>query len=215
MESPARLSVEPRPDLGVLMGGVVVENGVDDLAGWDGALDSIAKADELVMAVTLHVAADDCAVEYIECGKERGRTVALMVVGHGSAPSRLHGQMGLGTVERLNLAFLVDAEHHGVGRWICMKADDVLHPGRERRIARKLECAKTVRTELMGAPDALYRTDRDADGLGHGGDGLVRRFVRRVGVGQGDDAIDHGLAERLDARRAGTGRGHAAALGQR
>jgi hypothetical protein len=40
-----------------------------------------------------------------------------------------------------------------------------------------------------------------ADGRGHGAGGPVRRFVRRIGVGQGDDPIEHRLIERRDARR--------------
>ena len=54
----------------------------------------------------------------------------------------------------------------------------------------------------MGAPDALDGTHRDADGCGHGAGGPVRRFVRRVGVRQGDDPIDDRLVERCDAGRA-------------
>jgi hypothetical protein len=33
---------------------------------------------------------------------------------------------GLGAVEHLDLAFLVDAEDHGMGRWIDLKANDIL-----------------------------------------------------------------------------------------
>ena len=37
---------EPGFDLRMLMGGVVVEDGVDRLVGWRGAFDGIEKADE-------------------------------------------------------------------------------------------------------------------------------------------------------------------------
>ena len=42
---------EPLQDVGVLVGGVVVEDGVDDLAGGHGALDGGEEADELLMPV--------------------------------------------------------------------------------------------------------------------------------------------------------------------
>ena len=64
--------VEPRADLGMLVGGVVVEDDVDHLAGRHRGLDSIQEPDELLVAVALHVAADDGAVEDVERG-EQGR----------------------------------------------------------------------------------------------------------------------------------------------
>ena len=42
----------------MFMGGIVVENDVDRLAGGHLALDSIEEADEFEVAVTLHTAAD-------------------------------------------------------------------------------------------------------------------------------------------------------------
>jgi hypothetical protein len=53
-----------------------------------------------------------------------------------------------------------------------------------------------MRPKLMGAPNTLDGTDRDADGLGHGAGGQVRRFVRRLGVGQSDSPRDDPNARR-------------------
>ena len=41
--------------------------------------------------------------------------VALVIMGHGASPAALHQQAGLGAIKRLDLAFLVDRENHGVG----------------------------------------------------------------------------------------------------
>jgi hypothetical protein len=49
-------------ELGVLVGGVVVEDGVHQLAGWHPGLDGVEEADETLVAVTLHAPADDVAV---------------------------------------------------------------------------------------------------------------------------------------------------------
>ena len=150
MEGPARMTAEPGADLGVLVGGVVVDNGVDDLAGRDGTVDGIEEADELLMPVALHVAADHLAVEHVERGKQSGRPMALVVVSHGPEPPRLHRQAGLRAVERLDLALFIDAEDHRVGRRIDPRvrpmagprtgseADDVLHLVGERRITGSL-----------------------------------------------------------------------------
>ena len=57
---------EPLDDLRVLVGGIVVEDDVDGLAGWDLALDGVQKADELLMPVALHAAADDLALQDVK-----------------------------------------------------------------------------------------------------------------------------------------------------
>ena len=49
VEDPARVAGEPGFDLGMLVGGVVVEDGVDQLAGRDLALDGVEEADELLV----------------------------------------------------------------------------------------------------------------------------------------------------------------------
>ena len=109
----------------MLVGGVVVEDGVDHLAGRDLALDGVEEADELLMPVALHAAADHRAVEHVQRGEQRRRAVALVVVGHGPGAALLQRQAGLGAVERLDLALLVDRQHDGVRRRIDVEPDDV------------------------------------------------------------------------------------------
>ena len=63
MERPSRMTAQPGDHLGVLVGGIVVKDGVDGLAGRDLALNGVEKADELLMPVALHAAADDLAFQ--------------------------------------------------------------------------------------------------------------------------------------------------------
>ena len=70
MEDPARVIGEPLLDLGMLVGGVVVGDGMDDLAGPDRALDSVEELDELLVGVARHAAADHGAVEDVEGGQQ-------------------------------------------------------------------------------------------------------------------------------------------------
>ena len=58
MERPSRLTFEPSSNIGMLMGGVVVDDGVDGLSHGNLFLDDIEETDELLMAMALHVAAD-------------------------------------------------------------------------------------------------------------------------------------------------------------
>ena len=78
----------------MLVGGIVVDNGMDRLSRRDLRLDGVEEADELLVAVALHVAADDGAVEDVEGGEQRRRAMAFVVVGHGSGAALLHRQTG-------------------------------------------------------------------------------------------------------------------------
>ena len=68
-EDPSGVVGQPVPDLGMLVGGIVVGDGMDDLAGRDGALDGVEELDELLVGVARHAAADDCPVEDVEGGE--------------------------------------------------------------------------------------------------------------------------------------------------
>ena len=69
MEYPSGVTFQPCLDLGMFVGGIVVDDGMDHLACGNGALDFIEEANELLMAVALHVTSDDRAVKNIEGGK--------------------------------------------------------------------------------------------------------------------------------------------------
>jgi hypothetical protein len=78
------------------------------------------------MAVALHAAADHRAVEHAERGEQGGGAVPLVIVGHGLAAPGFDRQSRLGAIERLDLAFFVDRQHHRMGRRIDVKSDDVV-----------------------------------------------------------------------------------------
>ena len=78
---------EPGADLGVLVGAIVVEDHVDQLAGRHRRLDRIEEADELLVPVALHAAAEHGAVEHVEC-REQGRgAVPEIIVGQWRPPA--------------------------------------------------------------------------------------------------------------------------------
>ena len=99
------------------MGGVIIEDGVDGFAGGNLALDSVEEADELLMAMALHVAADHGSVEDVHGREQSGRSLTLVIMGHWSGAAFLHRQPRLGAVERLDLA--LDGQDHGVHRGIA------------------------------------------------------------------------------------------------
>lgn len=203
MEGPARVPVEPFDDLRVLVHGVVVDDGMHQLAGRHFRLDGIEEADELLVPVSLHAAADDLARGHVQGREQRGGAIPDVVVGHGAAAAALERQSWLGAVEGLDLALLVDRQHHRMGRWIDVEADDVADLVGEAGIVRELELPHPVRLQAMGAPDALHRADADAAGLGHRRRRPMRGLAGRVGERQLHHPRDDLRAERRDARRAG------------
>ena len=129
------------------MGGVIVEDHVDDLSRRDLGLDGVEEADELLMAMALHVAADHRAVENVEGGEQRRRAVALVVVGHRAGAALFQRQPRLGAVERLDLALLVDRQHDGVRGRIDVEPDDVAQLVDELWVVGELELAHAMRLQ--------------------------------------------------------------------
>jgi hypothetical protein len=119
------MAAKPGAHLGVLVDGIVVEDGMDDLARRDLRLDGVEEPDELLMPVALHAATDDLALEHVEGGEQGGRAVALVVVGHGPSAALLQWKARLGAVQSLDLGLLVDRQDDGVGRRVDVEADDV------------------------------------------------------------------------------------------
>ncbi len=68
------------------------------------------------MPVPLHAAANPRAVQYVERRKQRRRAMPYIVVGHGGAAAGFERQTQLRAIERLDLALLVDGQHHGLSR---------------------------------------------------------------------------------------------------
>ena len=120
---------------------------------------------------------------------------------HGAAAPLLHWQSWLATVERLDLALLIDRQHDGVGRWIDVEPDDVVQFAGEARVVGQLEMPRTVRLPTMFASDALHRTDTDPACLGHVCGRPVGGRSWWIGQRQSDHPLRHVPRERRDARR--------------
>src|SRR3974377_683529 len=80
MEDPARMAGEPGADLCVLMGGIIVEDGMDDFAGRDRPLDGVPKTNEVLMPVALNVLCDNLCVERSQRREQRGCSMAFIIM---------------------------------------------------------------------------------------------------------------------------------------
>ena len=157
---------------------------MDRLAGRDGGFDCVEEPDELTVPVALHAAAKHGTRQDIEGSKQCRRAVTGIVVGLGGGMAGGERTVGAGPLQRLDLALLVDGQHHRVGGRVHVQADDILDLGGEGGIARALERAQAVRLEAVSVPDPLHGAQRDPDSAGHGPAGPVRDLARRLRAGQ-------------------------------
>jgi hypothetical protein len=117
-------------------------------------LDGVEEAAEFLRPVARHAFADDGSGVDIAGGKERGRPVPLIVM---SAPFGLpwsHWQQRLGAIGRLDLRFLIDAEHERVVRRV-----EIAHLVNEEGTCRQLEGFAAVRLQRERPLDAMHGRD--------------------------------------------------------
>ena len=96
VEDKPRMLSEPLHDVGMFVGGIVVDDDVDRLFPGYSCLDDVQEPDELLMAMSLHALADNLALKDIECREQGGDAMALVVMRHGSGAPLLHRQARLG-----------------------------------------------------------------------------------------------------------------------
>jgi len=176
VECPARMLHQPFADFGMFVSGIVIDDGMDRLAFGDLSVDEVEEADELLVSMALHVAADDSAVEDVEGGEQGRGAVALVIMCHRAGAAGLERQARLGAVECLDLALFVDREDHRMSGRVDVEADNVLEFLCELGIVRQLERSDAMGGELMG----LTRSS-DAR-TGGGADALPPRLPRRKAV---------------------------------
>jgi len=116
MKHPAGVLGEPGAHFGMLVGGVVVEDGMDEFAGRYDLLDAVEETDEHLVVMSRHALTNEGAVEDIERGGQGGRARSDIIVGHCPGAALLYRLTRLGAVECLNLRLLVDRQNQTMGR---------------------------------------------------------------------------------------------------
>src|SRR6476660_818864 len=178
VETKARMGIEPRSDRGMRVRAVVVENQMKVEPTRRLAIEPAQEFQKLLVTMPRQTLPDHLALEDVQRSKKSRRSVALVVVSHRAAATAFHRKARLGTVQRLDLALLVYAKHHGLSRWVEVQADHVGELLDEPRIARQLEAAHPMRLESVGVPDPLKRRCAHTLGLGQGSAAPVRGAFR-------------------------------------
>jgi len=195
VEGPARMPGQPFDDLWVLVGCVIVEDGMNAFVARNLAFDSVQEPNEFLMTMALHAAPDHLPLQDIEGGEQGGRAVALIIVGHGSGAPLLHRQSWLCAVEGLYLRLLVNTKHYGVGGRIDVKANDVANLRRKLRIIGKLEGFDAMGGKAVHLPNALHRRQADPRNLGHHATGPMGALARRGAQSHGHDTLGRSLRD--------------------
>lgn len=203
MQVPARALQQPVVDQFGLVGGGVVEDEVDVEVCRHARLDLIEKGAELDRTMPGRTAADHGPRLHVEGSEQIGRALAAIVVGPALGLAGPHRQHGGRAGQRLDLRFLIDAQHHGaVGRG-HVQADDITHLVDEGGIGRQLEGLGPVRLQAEGAPDPRDHGLAHSDPLRHGARRPVGGVLRLAFQGQRDHRLDRSVLD--GTRRTGAG----------
>jgi hypothetical protein len=167
------MSSHPGFDPRVFVGCVIVHDKMQIEIRRCLGVDLVEKTNEFLVSMARHAVADHFAIEHAQRGEQCGGAVALVVVRHGPAAPLLDRQSWLGTIEGLNLAFLVDAQHQGFVWRVEIKADHIIELFDKTLVAAELESLGQMRLEPMSIPNTLNRHPTDALRLGHGADAPV------------------------------------------
>lgn len=144
---PARVRRQPCLDLRMVVGGVVVRDAMDVQFGWHSLVDLTQEGQELLVPMTWFAGRQHRAVEHVQRGEQRGRAMALVVVGDSLDVAEPHGQHRLRALQRLTLALLVHADDQRVVRRAQIQAHHVAQLLDEERVVGQLEAFGAMRLQ--------------------------------------------------------------------
>ena len=81
---------KPFEHIWMLVSCVIIDDGMNSLSCRDPRFDGVEKADKLLVPMTLHVSADDSAIEGVEGSKQSDRAMSPVIVRHCPGAPRLH-----------------------------------------------------------------------------------------------------------------------------
>lgn len=102
---------QPRLHLGMLVGGVVVDDQMDVERGGHVGVDVAQEGEEFLVAVTALALCQHPASGHVQGGAEGRAAVADGIVRHPLDVAQPHGQLRRGEQQRLGLTLLIHAQH--------------------------------------------------------------------------------------------------------
>ena len=124
-------------------------------------VDQTGKLEPFLVSMSLLAHAKDVAIGRIQ-REQSGCAPSFVVMRHGGAASALQ-QAGLGTIQSLNFALFVNAQHQRVLRPVQVQTDNVFQFFRELEIVTELKRFHAMRLEPVGPPDPPHAGFAHAD----------------------------------------------------
>lgn len=181
---------QPVLNVGVSMRSVVVQDQMEILVRGSFPIQNFHELQKLLVAVAGIACSDDGPLQNVQGGKEAGRAVPFVVVGHRPATTFFHRQARLGSVQGLNLGFLIHAQNHGLIRGIQVKADHVGQLFDELFVRRQLKRLDAVGLQSVGLPNAGNSRMADSDFFGQSPGAPMRRVSWNRMEGSIDNQLD-------------------------
>ena len=164
--------------------------------GRNGRIGGLEEAPELGGAMPSAAAAGHVTGGDIEGGEQGRRAMTLVVMAAPLGLADRERQERLGAIERLHLAFLVDAQNQGVIGRAHVEPDDIAHLVDDQWIGGQLEGLGAVRLQAERPPDALNTRGRDTSLTCHRPRAPMRGARWHGFQGCDDHGLDLAIADR-------------------
>lgn len=175
----ARTLSKPGLHKRMLMRCIVVHDDVHVELRRHAALDVFQELQELRVPMTRQALLDHPSGQRVERREQRRYSIADVVMRLRGGQAWTQGKNGSGSLQRLDTAFLVDAQHNGVRRRVHVQSDDISELFRKVRVATELERADPMRLQLVSKENPLHGAPADAKFLREGPRTPVRRVLGR------------------------------------
>jgi hypothetical protein len=119
-------------------------------------LDAVQELQELRVPMTRQAAFDHASGQRVERREQRRYSITDVVVSLRGRQSGTQGKNGSSSLQGLNTAFLIDAQHNRVCRRVHVQSDDISELLRKVRVATKLERAEPMWLQLMSKENPLH-----------------------------------------------------------
>src|SRR5579863_5658333 len=168
---------EPLLNGGMLVRAVVIQDEMNGPAAGCDPVEFLQKTEELLMPVAGMTLGDYGAGFYVEGGKQGGRSVPPVIVSPAFRKTGPERQNRLCTIQRLDLALLIDAENQRSIRRVQVPADDIADLRHKGGVCTEFEGLHAMRLQMVAAPETMDRRRAHPLSTGHRADAPMSRIL--------------------------------------
>src|SRR5258706_11481410 len=103
--------LHPGSNLGCFMSTVIIQNQMERCFTGEIPIQTAEELQKLLMSMSCRALANNLSLHQLQRRKQRSRAVPFVIMRHRATAPFFPGQPWLGSVQRLNLALLIDAEY--------------------------------------------------------------------------------------------------------